>query len=335
MITNEHKRFRVQRGLIMNIKDLGGEFELIKRLAGKELTDSSVIKGIGDDCAVLEFSEYYHLLVTTDMLVENDHFALKWQTPYQIGMKLMECNVSDIAAMGGIPNYAFVSLSLKKETSVEFLDELYKGLYESAEKHNVKIIGGDTTHGTEYVFNLCLLGSVKKELLRLRSSAKIKDLICVTGNLGGSKAGLELLRQNKTGFLDDYLEPKCRTSEEARTIAKYCNAMIDVSDGLGSEVNHICAESKCGAEIYYEKVPVSETTTESARTLNADAVEFALYGGEDFELVFTIPEEKVNLLRREFSDFTIVGKILYKEEGVQLIKDKKKSLLKKGFDHFD
>ena len=318
----------------MNINEIGGEVELIKRLTDRKLNDPAIVKGIGDDCAVLKHSETHYLLVTTDMMVENDHFSLKWQTPFQIGMKLIECNVSDIVSMAGTPKYAFVSLSLKKETQVEFLDELYKGMHESAKRYGVVIIGGDTTHGTEYVFNICLLGYVEKELLRLRSGAKANDLICVTGNLGGSKAGLELLLQNKQGFLNDHIEPKCRTVEEAKKIAKFANAMIDVSDGLGSEVNHICAESKLGAIVEFEKIPVSENTIESAKTLNADAREFALYGGEDFELVFTVAEEKISDLKKEFSDFTVVGKILPNKEEIYLLKNSEKSELKRGFDHF-
>jgi thiamine-monophosphate kinase len=317
----------------MKISEIGGEFALIKRIT-KKIKDSNVIKGIGDDCAVLKYNKKY-LLITTDMIIENDHFNLKWQTPFQIGMKLMETNVSDIVSMGGTPKYAFVSLCIKKNTSVEFMDKLYKGIYASAKKHKVLVLGGDTTHGTEYAFNLTLIGEVKKKLLRLRSSAKINDLICVTGKLGGSTAGLKLLLNNKKGFLRNHNEPKSRTAKEGKTIAKYCNALIDVSDGLASEVQHICEESNTGAEIYLEKIPISKTTFSSAKKLSMNAFDFALYGGEDFELVFTIPEKNLSRLRKEFSDFTLVGKILPKEQGIHLLKKGKKLPLKKGFDHFE
>ena len=318
----------------MNIADIGGEFALIKRIV-KDINDNDIIKGVGDDCAVIRHKKDAHLLVTTDMLVENDHFNLDWCSSEQVGMKLMESNVSDIFAMGGAPKYAFLSMSIKKETSVEFIEELYKGLYQSAKRHSVLIIGGDTTHGTEYVFNLTLVGEVNPKLLCLRSMAQKDDLICVTGTLGGSAAGLELLRNRKSGYLTDHLEPKTRTGAEAETIAAYANAMIDVSDGLGSEVQHICNESNLGALIFYEKIPLSSTTEESAVKLDKNPYNFALCGGEDFELVFTIPKNKLELLKMSFSDFTIVGEIHEKDKGVYLLKDKKKHKLKKGYDHFD
>ena len=322
----------------MKVNDIGGEFELIKRLTDNKIKDSAVVKGIGDDCAVLKYAKgdtkNKYLLVTTDMLVENDHFRTDWQSAFQIGMKLMEANVSDIVAMGGIPKYAFVSMSIKKSTTVEFMDELYRGLYASAKKHNVLIIGGDTTHGTECVFNLTLLGEVDKSLLRLRSMAKKGDVICVTGALGGSAAGLNLLMKGKQGFLRDYLEPKSRTFVEAKIIARYSNAMIDVSDGLGSEVKHICEESNVGARIDFENIPLSKTTTESAKTLEMSAHDFALYGGEDFELVFTLSQKNVERLRTEFSDFTVVGRIEDKKKGVFIQKGNQQINVGKGFDHF-
>ena len=169
----------------MKISDIGGEFALIERLtAGKNKQDKKVIVGIGDDCAVLHHTKNSYLLFTTDMMVENDHFSLKWSTPKQIGMKIMECNVSDIVSMGGTPTYVLLSMSIRKDTSVEFMEEFYEGLYQSADFHGVALIGGDSTHGTEYVFNIAMLGDVEKQFLRLRSGAKVGDLICVTGTLG-------------------------------------------------------------------------------------------------------------------------------------------------------
>ena len=317
----------------MKIADIGGESALI-RLIVKNIDDPDIIKGVGDDCAVIRYKNESHLLVTTDMMVENDHFSLDWYSPKQVGMKLMESNVSDILAMGGKPDYAFLSLSLKKDTSVEFIEELYKGLYHSAKRHDILILGGDTTHGTEYVFNLALTGKVRPDLLRLRSTARRGDLICVTGTLGGSKAGLELLKERKKGYLKDYLEPKARICSEAETIAKYANAMIDISDGIGSEVNHICRESCCGSVIFYDSIPLSKQTKESAAKLNMDPYDFALYGGEDFELLFTIPGDKLELLEKRFSDFTVVGEIVNKLDGISLFKDSKKEKLRKGYDHF-
>lgn len=317
----------------MDIAEIGGEFALLKRVLRKT-DDPAVVVGIGDDCAVLGYTDDKYLIWTTDMLVEEDHFSLKWQSPFQVGMKLMEANVSDIVSMGGIPKYVVVSLSIKRDTTVEFVEELYNGMYESAKRHEVLIVGGDTTHGTEYVFNISMIGEVPKDRLMLRSGAKIGDIICVTGNLGSSTAGLKLLLAGKVGFVKDHLEPSSRTEKEAKTIAKYANAMIDVSDGLASEVRHICEESGVGAMIEQEKIPIVDSTLDAANLLSLDPYDFALYGGEDFELVFTISENKIEELKKDFSDFTVVGKVLEQNEGIHLLKKGEKTEMKKGYDHF-
>ncbi|UCD57593.1 MAG: thiamine-phosphate kinase, partial [Candidatus Hydrogenedentota bacterium] len=241
----------------MKISDIGGECALIKHLTGISYDDPAIIKGVGDDCAVLEYTPDKYLLVTVDMMVENDHFSLAWHTPRQVGKKLMESNVSDIIAMGGTPRWAFISLSLTAATQVEFMDEFYRGLYDSARKHSVALIGGDTTHGRELVLNLALLGDVDKNFVRLRSYAVPGDLICVTGTLGKSEAGLRLLQNGKNeGWLNGHLEPQCRLEWEGRAIARYAHAMIDVSDGLGSEVAYICEESDTGGCVVWEQIPL-------------------------------------------------------------------------------
>ncbi|MHC1605080.1 MAG: thiamine-phosphate kinase [Candidatus Methanofastidiosia archaeon] len=318
----------------MRISDIGGEFGLIKRLADKKTDDPAIVKGIGDDCSVLKYVDGKYLLVTTDMLVENIHFNLKWQSPFQVGVKLMEANVSDIVAMGGTPKYALLSMSIKKDTSVEFMDELYRGIYASSNRHNIALIGGDTIHGTEYAFSVTLLGEVDKKLLRLRSMARVGDLICVTGRLGGSSAGLILLSHDKKDYSSRYLEPRSRSAEEGRTIAKHANAMIDVSDGLGSEVRHICDESNTGARIDFEKIPLSDAVIEAVKFVSQDPHYLALYSGEDFEIVFTLSKENVAKLRKEFSDFNVIGKIIDDKEGVYISKGKQKIEIKGGYDHF-
>jgi thiamine-monophosphate kinase len=318
----------------MTIKELGGEFALISRIAKTDIRDPDVIKGIGDDCAVIKSKDGKYLLVTTDMMVENDHFNVSWSTPEQIGMKLMECNVSDIVSMGGIPKYAFLSMNIKKDTTVEFMDGFYSGLYASAREHGVFLLGGDTTHGNEYVFNLALTGEVEPSLLRLRSHAKPGDLICVTGTLGGSTAGLKLLLKGVDGYLADHLEPKSRKVWEGIAIAEFARAMIDVSDGLGSEVTHICEESKTGARIDFSSIPISDKTSESAQKLGLDSYDFALYGGEDFELVFTIPAGHIEGLKKKFTDFSVVGEILDAQDGIFILKNGKKMPVLKGYDHF-
>jgi thiamine-monophosphate kinase len=318
----------------MKISEIGGEFALIDRLMPKGAADPAIIKGVGDDCAVLAYTAEKYLVVTTDMMVENSHFASRWFTPFQVGKKLMEVNVSDVVAMGGVPRFAFISVALTGDTEVEYMDELYRGIYASGGKHGVHLIGGDTTHGNEIVLNLALIGEVDRNLLCLRSDAKAGDLICVTGTLGGNQAGLELLLAEKEGHTIEFLEPACRLSSEGVIIARHANAMIDVSDGLGSEVRHICEESGVGARIDYEKIPLSREVVEAARAVGKDPHDFALYGGEGFELVFTVPPGKLQKLREEFSDFSVVGSILPGEEGVFLVKDNERSGIGGGYDHF-
>lgn len=305
-----------------------GEFGLIDLLASKVGHGVELVKGIGDDCAVLDGEELYTLL-TTDMLVSGDHFNTEWQTPGQIGWKSMIANVSDIAAMGGYPLWSLVSLALPENIQVEFLEEIYDGMLSASERYGFTIIGGDTTHGDILVINIVMIGRVEKDVLCLRSHAQVGDLICVTGDLGKSWAGLELLRAGKTGYTDYHLEPSCRL-EEARKLAPHVNGMIDVSDGLASEVLHICQQSGVGAVVEKEKIPISEKTRETGVLLDKDPYRWALSGGEDFELVFTLPESELKSIKGV--RYTVVGEII--KEGRYLMDAGKKVELKGGYDHF-
>lgn len=319
----------------MRIADIGGEFALIKRLTRPTLSDRAIIKGIGDDCAVLAYTPDTHLLVTVDMMVEDDHFTLGWHTPYQAGIKLMESNVSDIVAMGGTPRWAFLSLALTPDTSVEFMDELYRGLYASADRHGVALIGGDTTHGRQHVLNLTLVGTVDRNAVCLRSGAVPGDCLCVTGTLGKGLSGLRLLRAGiREGYANGHLEPRCRHTWEGQAIARCAHAMIDVSDGLASEVRHICEASGVGARIQWEQIPLSPDVVAAARALGDDPHDYALYGGEDFELVFAIAPDRIEELRTTFTDFTVVGAILPREDGITLLRDNQPVEMSHGYDHF-
>ncbi|MBI2656218.1 thiamine-phosphate kinase, partial [Candidatus Woesearchaeota archaeon] len=273
----------------MKIQDIGGEFGLIGRIKDKiKLYSKDVVVGIGDDTAVLKYDKDNYLLFTTDMLVENDHFSLKYSTPEQIGMKAIEQNVSDIAAMGGLPKFAVISLALPNNVSVEFVDELYKGINKKSKKYKISIVGGNITHSKEIVVNVALIGFVEKEYLTLRSEAKVSDLIFCSGDVGKSSVGLELLKNNKNGnSIKKHLEPECRL-DLARKLAKFgINSMIDVSDGVASEIKHICDGSDVGAVIHADKIPISKDTINDAKKISKNPLDFALYGGEDFELVFT------------------------------------------------
>jgi thiamine-monophosphate kinase len=309
-----------------------GEIKLIKRISsGTKLFSKDIVKGIGDDTAVLKFNNKYYLLLTTDTLVEDDHFSLKWFGAEQIGSKAIESNVSDIAAMGGFPKYALISLVIPKDTNVNFFNKLYNGINNTAKKYKINVIGGNLSSGKKISITISLVGLVEKKNLCLRSNAKVNDLILVTGNLGGSRAGLELFRNNKKGkSIDYYLNSKSKLNI-ARKLSKFANAMEDVSDGLASEVLNICSESKVGAVIYKDLIPLSKTTITDAKKVKKNPYNYALYGGEDFELVFTINKNKLNKLKG--INYTVVGKILPKKSGIYLF-DKRKKKLSYGYEHF-
>lgn len=340
-----------------------GEFDLIRKIAQKtKIFDPKIFQGIGDDCAVIERGKNYELL-TTDMLVEDDHFCLFWQTPEQIGMKVLEVNVSDIAAMGGIPKYALVALCLKPGFSQKFFNDFLKGVHAVCRKYQISLVGGDLTHGEKMVVSVVLIGEAEKEFLKLRSGAKAGDFICVTGELGASAAGLEILRkfwasyqctgtsEQKSGFpnkeffkkippefefvLKKHLEPKAHL-KEGRIIAPYANSMIDVSDGLGADLRHICEESKTGARIYSFEIPIDAEVRNVAQFLGKNYLDFALSGGEDFELIFTISSQKLIEMRCEHPEITAfeIGEIVPAKKGLKLILSGEEKELPGGYDHF-
>jgi|TARA_B100001964_G_scaffold135320_1_gene149439 thiamine-monophosphate kinase len=309
-----------------------GEIGLIRKIASKtRLFSKDVVKGIGDDTAVVKFDKEKYLLLTTDTLVEDDHFNLAWFTPEQIGSKAIESNVSDIASMGGFPSYALISLVLPKNISVDFIDKLYDGMNNVVKKYKVSIIGGNIASGKKISITITLVGFVEKKNLCLRSDAKVNDLICVTDNLGASRAGLELFRNKKKGnSIKDYLNSQAKLNI-ARKLSKFVNAMEDVSDGLSSEVLNICSESKVGAVIYKDLVPLSKNTIIDAKKVKKNPYDYALFGGEDYELVFTINEK--NLKKLKGVKCIVVGEILQKKKGIYLF-DKRKKKLKYGYEHF-
>ena len=318
----------------MKIKSIGGEFGLIGRIKNKIKTHSSdVVVGIGDDAAVLKYDKNNYLIFTTDMLVENDHFSLKYSTPEQIGSKAIEQNVSDIAAMGGIPRFAVISLAIPSNVSVEFVDRLYKGINKKSGEYKINIVGGNITHSREIIINVALIGFVEKRYVSLRSGARIGDLIFCSGDVGKSTAGLELLRQNKKGkSIKPHLEPKSRLNLAGKLAKIGINSMIDVSDGVASEINHICNASKVGAVIYANQLPISKNTIIDAKKVGKDAVDFALYGGEDFELVFTANKNKLMKLKK--FDVKVIGEIVDRKKGIKLIGNNKTARIESGFDHF-
>jgi thiamine-monophosphate kinase len=308
----------------MKIKDIGGEFALIKQLdAIISTAHTDLVVGVGDDAAVIRTAPEPapYLLVTTDMLVEESHFRRDWATPEQIGFKAAQCNLSDIAAMGGTPTWMFISLALTAEIDVEWIQGVYEGISDACQRHGVVVAGGDTVSGAVNSISITLLGSVPVHDLCLRSHARIGDLLMVTGPLGASAAALQLLRaKNKPGayLLEKHLTPTCRLDVSGR-LAPLAHAMIDISDGLGSEVHHICRQSAVGARIVAASIPIHDTVLAAARDLERDPLHFALSGGEDFELLFSIAPEKVEKLEQAGLNCHPVGQIVPASEGIVLM----------------
>lgn len=298
----------------IRISDLG-EFGLIERFKKQIKTDATVIKGTGDDCAVLRFDRKRYQLFTCDMIIENEDFTLK-DSPFLIGRKSVAVCVSDIASCAGLPRYCLVALGLPKNTSVEFVDKLLKGMLSVTKEYNINLVGGDLSRARQLTIDVSMLGIVEKKNLVLRSGAKIGDIIFVTGALGGSILGRHFR------FI-----PRIR---EARFLVKNfkVNSMIDISDGLAQDLGHILKESGRGAIIYEDLVPVSR----QARNFND-----ALYMGEDFELIFTMPRnETKRLLARSKNNFNPIGEITDKRLGLRLVdkRGKEKIILPRGFRHF-
>lgn len=301
----------------MRLRDLG-EIEFIKRISKRIKTDSSVIKGIGDDAAVIKWRADKYLLFASDMMVEGVHFNLK-DGPYRIGRKALAVNISDIAAMGGEPRYAVLSLGLPDRLNVKFMDRLYSGLLYMAKRYGVNMVGGDTNSSENLTIDVSIIGEVKKGELLLRSGAKPGDIIVVTGALGGSIRGKHLT-----------FTPRLA---EARFLAKNfkISSMIDISDGLSLDLARMCGASGGGARIYESLIPVSE----------GSSLKGALHNGEDFELLFTVPKDIVKDLIRKFkrrfkTPISAIGEITKRREGLRIIDryGRAADLKAEGFRHF-
>jgi thiamine-monophosphate kinase len=314
----------------MNITKTG-EFGLIDIIKKKiRNRDKNIKVGIGDDCAVIRIGNKLAVL-TTDTLVEGDHFSLEYFKPEQIGKKAIEINVSDITSIGGIPKYALVSMALRRDLDTKVFDKIYSGIVKAAKKYNIEIVGGNLTNAKQVMINIDMVGFVKKENLCLRSQAKPGDLILVTGDLGGSAAGLNLFLKKIKGFEKikrKHLEPEAKP-HKVKKFLKYINAMEDVSDGLASEIKHICKESNVGAVIYAANIPIKDETRKAAKIVSKKALNYALFGGEDFELVFTVSEKNLKKVRG-----FLIGEIR-KKKGVYLYdRSKEKPIFDRGYDHF-
>ncbi|MDP2647563.1 MAG: thiamine-phosphate kinase [Desulfobacterales bacterium] len=324
----------------MQIKNIGGEFALIKRLSAIVSSNSKdILVGIGDDAAVLNIQDGNgrYLLATTDMLVENEHFNPAWSRPDQIGIKAVESNVSDIAAMGGWPAYMFISLALKPDTTLEWAESMYHGIAQACHRYHIITAGGDTTHGPVITVSITLLGWVFKKNICLRSQAKPGDLLAVTGPLGASAAGLQLLKNDlpvSPFLLEKHLTPTCRL-KAAQKLAPIVNAMIDISDGLASEIHHICEQSSVGARVLAGKIPLHGDVIGAGKRLGLDPLDFALNGGEDYELLFTLPPGKAAQLNQTGLACHMIGEITPSGHKPMLITESGEEIpLIGGYNHF-
>lgn len=330
-----------------------GEFGLIRHLTDNiKIKNESTIKGVGDDCAVLHYPDS-EVLVTTDMLMEGVHFDLTYIDMQHLGYKSAVVNISDIFAMNGTPRQLTVSLALSKRFKVEDLEQFYSGLRLACDKWGVDIVGGDTTSSyTGLAISITCIGEARKEDIVYRNGAKDTDLICVTGDLGAAYMGLQLLEREKSVYYQQVDEARKKNDKRAleslkdfqpdfagkeyllqrqlqaeargdiiarfRELNIHPTAMMDISDGLSSELMHICKESNCGCRVYEKNIPIDYQTAVMAEELNMNVTTCALNGGEDYELLFTVPigdHEKIE----QMDGVKLIGHITRPELGQMLV----------------
>ncbi len=314
-----------------------GEFGLIKLLTENiKIQNKSTIKGVGDDTAVLNYPKS-EVLITKDLLLEGVHFDMTFTPLKHLGYKAAVVNISDIVAMNGTPRQLVVGIGASNRFSVEALEELYNGIALACENYKVDLVGGDTVSSQSgLVISITAIGDAKKEDIVYRDTAKIGDLVCVSGDLGAAYMGLMILEREKQAFkADPNMQPDLEGHDyilgrqlkpEARVdILKILKgagvkptAMIDISDGLASEILHICTKPKLGCNIYEDKLPIDYSTATIAGEFNMDPTTCALNGGEDYELLFTIPQSDFEKVK-EIREISIVGHITDAKDGVNLI----------------
>ncbi len=314
-----------------------GEFGLIDHLTNSfETKQQSTIKGIGDDAAVINH-EGMCTVLSTDLLIEGVHFDLSFMPLKHLGYKAVVVNLSDIYAMNASPSQITISLAISNRFSVEALDELYAGIKHACDTYGVDLVGGDTTSSsTGLSISVTAVGAAKKKDLVYRNGAKEGDFICVSGELGGAYIGLQLLNREKEVFLENpkmqpkldehkYLVGRQLKPEARKDVIAYLRdfdihptAMIDVSDGLSSDLMHLCRQADVGCHVYEANVPINNETYNQALEFNMDPITTALSGGEDYELLFTVSPSDESKLNGQEIDITVIGKIVAKEKGLML-----------------
>lgn len=332
----------------MKLKEIG-EFGFIDRI--KSLFDDlaqGYQMGIGDDCAIISAKDKEDWLVTTDMLMEGVHFLRNGITPQQLGYKSVAVNLSDIAAMGGTPIGTFLSIAIPPQTDVEYLDAFMGGYHEICQKYNTTLLGGDTTKSLKHMaINVCVIGKCPKGKARLRSMAQPGDAVCVTGYLGDSAGGLQVILNklkpslHHTYLLNKHLLPEPLLSE-GQFLAAFpeVHAMMDISDGIASDLNHILNASGVATHINLDWLPISEQLASVAEKQGWNAIELAIGGGEDYELLLTVAEDKVESVQKEFharfgKPIIQIGTITTESPAIRWFNGNKEvQLAKTGFNHF-
>lgn len=328
-----------------------GEFELIARIrASLGEAGESLIKGIGDDCAITLLKQGCQLLSTIDALVEDVHFRRSCITPQQLGHKAMAVNLSDIASMGGIPRHALISLCIPHDIDQDYIDALYLGMNQMASSAGAAIIGGNISSSPRgLIINVVLLGEVEEGRALLRSGARPGDVLMVTGSLGLSSAGVELLNSGRAATeagaavqeaLRKHLTPAPRLAEGRCLLESGCvTGAIDISDSLASDLRHVCNESGVGAIIYSERLPAAGALASLQHLLSKPVMNYALFGGEEYELLIAVRKEKLSQLKSNWAGglapLTEVGVITERGKGINLVdaEGKSSALPPTGWDH--
>jgi len=313
-----------------------GEFGLIEHLTNSvKLKHKSTVKGIGDDCAVLNLKN--QTLVTTDLLIEGVHFDLSYVPLKHLGYKAVMVNLSDVYAMNGMAKQITVSIAVSNRFPLEALEELYAGIHLACKMYDIDLIGGDTTSSTKgLLISVTAIGEAKKEDIVYRNGAKPNDLLVVTGDLGAAYLGLQVLEREKQVFkanpnaqpeLDNYtylverqLKPEARKDivELLKALEVKPTAMIDISDGLSSEILHLCKQSKVGCDLYENKIPLSQDVISTSEEFNINSTTVALSGGEDYELLFTISQNDFDKIKGN-PNLTVIGFMTEENQGVHLV----------------
>lgn len=332
-----------------------GEFGLIERLEKQfQIQQPSTQKGIGDDAAVIRPPEGEQVVISTDMLVEQVHFDLTFHPLKHLGYKAAVVNFSDIAAMNALPSQLTVSMALSNRFSVEAVDELYAGIAAACAQYKVDLVGGDTTSSPRgLILSLTAIGHAKPTQLVYRDGAQQGDILCVTGDLGGAYLGLQILNREKEVYMETpdvqpdlsgndyvlqrYLKPEARTDiiHELRELEVVPTAMIDISDGLSSEVLHIGQQSKVGAMLYEKNIPVDFRTEKSLEPFSFGAMTAVLHGGDEYELLFSIKQSDYEKLEKH-PDIHFIGYLTEPEAGYKLalLSEQVVDLTAQGWKHF-